>query len=163
MNAQPRMTSEYQRAVSDFVGREVYANVSTLMHELTQGDGNFNADYFEEILSICNQDDYQTAAEDAGWSAFTDEFGATCYRDSTDDQTWAASDWQELCEAHNIEPYIVEALEHWIVSDWLANELNAAGEMVSSDIYGLTIWGRRTSGQAISIDEVICDIYDSLK
>ena len=160
MNTQPRMTSEYQRAVSEFVGREVHACVSMLVSHLAQ---DCEGEYYDDILSICVQDDYQTAAEDAGWSTFTDEFGAACYRDSTDDQTWAGGNWLDLCEVFVIEPYIIEALEHWIVSDWLANELNAAGEMVNSDIYGLTIWGRRTSGQAISMDAVICDIYDSLK
>ena len=160
MNVQPRMTSEYQRAVSDFVDREVYANVSTLIHKLAQ---DYEDEHSDDILSVCVQDDWQTAAEDAGWSAFTDEFGANCYRDESDGQTFACANWQSLCENFDIDPYVIEALEHWIVSNWLANKLEAAGEMVSSDIYGLTVWGRRTSGQAILIDEVICDIYDSLK
>ena len=58
-----------------------------------------------------------------------------------------------------LEAYPQEALEHWVVSDWLANRLREQKEMVI-DFYGLTIWGRTTSGQAIYIDSVIEDIYN---
>jgi hypothetical protein len=52
-----------------------------------------------------------------------------------------------------------EALEHWLVSEWLAHRLREEGEMVI-DFMNLTIWGRTTSGQAIYIDSVIEDIYN---
>ena len=35
-------------------------------------------------------------------------------------------------------------------------------EMVTRDLFGLTVWGRTTTGQSISIDCVICDIFDAL-
>ena len=57
------------------------------------------------------------------------------------------------------DEYAEEALEHWLVSDWLANRLREQGEMVV-DFMDLTIWGRTTSGQAIYIDSVIEDIYN---
>lgn len=48
-----------------------------------------------------------------------------------------------------------EPLEFWIVSDWLAGKLEEHDECVAYDVHGLTIWGRCTSGQAISMDSVI--------
>ena len=57
------------------------------------------------------------------------------------------------------EDYPNEALEHWLVSDWLASRLREEGEMVI-DFLDLTIWGRTTSGQAICMDSVIEDIYN---
>ncbi len=57
---------------------------------------------------------------------------------------------------------VAEAYEHWIVSDWLAEKLRSKGEMVADDIHGLTVWGRTTTGQAIMLDRVICDIYDDM-
>ena len=57
------------------------------------------------------------------------------------------------------DEYAEEALEHWLVSAWLAHRLREEGEMVI-DFLDLTIWGRTTSGQAISIDSVIEDIYN---
>ena len=65
----------------------------------------------------------------------------------------------EVCVQFNDEDYPDEALEHWIVSDWLGKRLLEQGEMVI-DFMGLTIWGRTTSGQAIYIDSVIEDIYN---
>ena len=154
-------TAEYQRKVDDFVSRGVVYCVSTLIHDLAQNDAG---EYYDDILSVCVQDDWETPAYDAGWRGpTTDEYGATVFTDSSDGQTWCASNWQELCEDHNIEPYQNEAYEHWIVQPWLARKLEAKGEMVADDIHGLTVWGRCTSGQAISLDYVICKIYDELQ
>ena len=55
-----------------------------------------------------------------------------------------------------------EALEHWVVSSWLAEKLEDKGEMIVYDFLGLTIWGRRTSGQAIYMDGVIGEISSDM-
>ena len=52
------------------------------------------------------------------------------------------------------EPEYVEALQHWVVSDYLGDKLKELGEMVG-DVHNLTVWGRTTCGQAISMDHVI--------
>jgi hypothetical protein len=152
-------SGDYQRLVGQLVEREVIYCVSHLMSELAK---NESSEYSEDIYSVMAGDDWETAAYDEGWREYTDEFGVNCYRDKTDGQTWAAKDWQELCQHFDIEPRKIEVFEHWIVSDWLARELEGKGEMVSRDIYGLTVWGRTTTGQSIILDRVICDIYDDL-
>jgi hypothetical protein len=78
-------------------------------------------------------------------------------------ETSDAEDWQELCENEGIEGYGNDALEHWIVSDYLARKLEEKGEAVSHDFFGLTIWGRGTSGQAILLDGVIGDIASDME
>src|SRR5271168_3073362 len=70
--------------------------------------------------------------------------------------------WQEFCAANNLEPQNNEIYEHWIVSDWLAGRLEDLGEVIERDFYGLTLWGRACTGQAILLDGVICSIYDEL-
>lgn len=108
-------------------------------------------------------DDWQEAAEQEGWSGpHTDKFGAT-YFEHTDGQTWAAADWAELCQEFNIEPYQWEVFEHWIVSDWLADQLEAHGEKVARDFAGLTVWARTTTGQGIAMDSVIQAIAADLE
>ena len=57
------------------------------------------------------------------------------------------------------EPDIDFAHEHWLVSDWLGDQLKNKGEMVGQ-LFGLTIWGRKTSGQAVYLDCVIAEIFD---
>ena|SRR5690625_1819413 len=39
-----------------------------------------------------------------------------------------------------------EIFEHWAVTEWLAEKLEAKGERVDRDFEGLCIWGRTTSG-----------------
>jgi hypothetical protein len=51
--------------------------------------------------------------------------------------------------------------EWWFVSGWLYEKLRAAGEPVLDSDYGY-LWGRTCTGQAIFLDGVIEDIYDSL-
>ena len=158
--------AEYQRHVDDFVGREVYYNLSTLVHELAKSEA-----HQEDLFPVLFQDDYESAAYGAGWREFTDKYGVNCYRqdnehfgtDENDSVASAAKDWETLCWENNIDPVLTDALEHWLVSDWLADNLEAAGEMIIRDFMGLTIWGRRTSGQAISIDYVICKIYNEMQ
>ena len=60
------------------------------------------------------------------------------------------------------EEYQPEPIEFWAVSDYLADELLKRGEAVSKDFWGLNVWGRCTSGQAIAMDTVIEDITEEL-
>lgn len=138
------------------VSREVFYRVSTLISELSS-----NEKYMDELLPVLVQDDYESALIDNHCESFTDEHGAKCWKDNRDGQSWAGSA-QEACKAFEIEPQQTEALEHWIVSDWLADKLEAHGEMVICDFLGLTIWGRSCSGQAIHMDYVIQKIHAEL-
>ena len=55
-----------------------------------------------------------------------------------------------------------EVLQYLVVTDWLATKLEEKGEVVVSGFRGLTVWGRSTFGQSISMDTVIEDIYNEL-
>lgn len=107
-----------------------------------------------------NLDEYDDDAEDAATTAGWQKLGdARFYSD--DGETSEADDWCELCEEQSIDTadYESEVYEHWIVSDYLADKLEAHGERVLRDFFGLTIWGRTTTGQAIYMDgaiSVIC-------
>ena len=68
----------------------------------------------------------------------------------------------ESFEEEGAEPTYIEAYEHWIVADWFADELRKRDEMVDKDFLGLTVWGRATSGQHISLDYVVQDILKDI-
>jgi len=55
-----------------------------------------------------------------------------------------------------------EVFEWWRVSDWLIEKLAKQGEPILRTDYG-DYWGRTCTGQAIALDSVIEEIYDSLK
>ena len=159
-------TSEDQATLRQFVDREVYYCVSGLIHHLVQ---QHDGEYSDEILSVCVVDDYESAAYEEGWRITDDDsrngFVARNGENNTVDLTACTDEaeaWRELCEAKSIDPHTIEAYEHWLISDWLADKLAAHGEMVSKDIHGLTVWGRCTTGQSILLDEVIKDIYNEL-
>lgn len=65
----------------------------------------------------------------------------------------------EECFEENLEPQ--EIYEWWLVSPWLKNMLLIEGQPVLCNVYGVW-WGRCTTGQAISMDDVIQQIYDEL-
>ncbi len=56
----------------------------------------------------------------------------------------------------------VEVYEHWLVSSHLAYKLREHGQTVVDDFFGLQVWCRTCTGQSISMDYVICKIYDEV-
>ena len=169
------LNANYQNAVRKLVDREIHYCVSTLISELAWHD---TGEYWDDILNVCLQDNweepatYHTRELDRDECAEILESISIEVRDNETVETLREAidanisdgtiDAQAFCEEYGIDPYVHEAYEHWIVSDWLADKLETAGEMVSRDIYGLTIWGRCTTGQPILLDSVICGIYNNM-
>lgn len=193
---------ENELQLKDFVSREVYYCVSSLIHELSQ-DEKFMEDILEfssqqievdedevEYSIIAEQDDIQvrgnalasgddeldTKTENeilerlengdiwawahvvvkAKWEGHEgeDSLGGCSYK-SEEDFVQAGDYYNDMKDVAlddlktNVENADErhEALEFWIVSDWLAGKLEDHGELVTKDFLGLTIWGRTTSGQ----------------
>ena len=64
---------------------------------------------------------------------------------------------EAVCNEYNLEPERSEVYEHWIVTNWFANKLAEKGE-TTGEVAGLTIWGRCTTGQSMSLDYVVQQI-----
>lgn len=122
------------------VQREVVYCVSYLISDLVKQDK-----YMDDLLPVCIQDDWETPALDNGWEK--------------ENNRLSAQDW---CMQYDIEPQTNEAYEHWIVTGWLADKLEAEGEMIVRDFLGMTIWGRACTGQMIAMDNVIQKIHHDL-
>ena len=60
------------------------------------------------------------------------------------------------------DPVWVDALEFWIVEPWFGDELKERGEIVNTDFLDFVVWGRQTSGQAISMDYVVQDVLKDI-
>lgn len=72
------------------------------------------------------------------------------------------SEYAEIGRHFNLDPDYTAILEHWTLPErWTANDLEAEGEVVF-EFGGMTIWGRTTSGQSISIDYVIRKVVKQL-
>ncbi len=168
-----------QELASRLVEREVIYCVSGLISTLSarEWDGSDGIDP-DELYAVNfkepDADNYREAAEYADdeelrslkveelatggfvWSLIGDDSISDPFPKAVD--AWRAA----FADLGTDQPAGDEVYEHWIVSDWLAEQLRARGEAVSNDISGLVVWGRTTTGQAISMDSVIRDITRAL-
>ncbi len=65
----------------------------------------------------------------------------------------------DMIPNENLYPFLDDVLEWWLVTDWLARQLQDEGEVIVED-YGCCWWGRQTSGQALYMDSVIQSIAE---
>lgn len=176
---------DYQRAVGEFVEKHVHQCASTLVYNLRAVDAVYEGDYSSDLDDITGSWDW---IDPAAWfiqnemdvDTFEMYFGeykevnpgfvltpemATLGGRKDFIESVVCQDQGEaeaFCDEFQLEPRAVEAYEHWIISNDLAHWLQEQDEMVTYDFFGLTIWGRATTGQSISMDRVICDIFDEL-
>lgn len=156
------MTSEAERVLDRLVYREVGHCVSELVFHFSSNPNSLAGSEYsqDDLADILVQDDYENAVRESPFFVRVDEDGTvvTQSQDLGDDgekeEEEECAGWEEAADAWDIEPLQNEAYEHWIVSGFLADKLREQGEMVG-ELFDLTIWGRTTTGQAISMDGVI--------
>ena len=124
---------ELQRKADRLVQADVYVNMSCIISELLRHDPELLEDMshmYDPTCPACGEI----------FAEFYGQQDTTC----------------EAClEEVEPEPEPKEIYEYWAVSNSLARWLDDAGEAVHTDVYGHNIWGRCTTGQAISMDHVI--------
>lgn len=177
------LDADYQRAVSEFVQREVSYCASGIVHTLANGYGDIRG--ITELSELCEKafelscpvDDWSEPIFDhvrnldrKSVTAYLEHWSIQVYDHELIDDLRTAmmgcirdEGEREYCEENNLDPYQIQIYEHWIVSKWLAEMLEQRGEKIDSDFNGLVVWGRPTTGQSISMDRVICNIYDKLQ
>lgn len=155
--AERQAESDRQDEVRKFVDREVIYCVSNLIHHMAQKDTN--CELLEEFPDLFQgAPTYGTYTCPECFHTWDGEPGV----EECDDETCKGiidSDESEEFEPTEFD----EIFEHWIVSDHLARKLGEKGESIETDFYGLTIWGRSCTGQAILLDGVINEIYKEMK
>lgn len=162
-------TREHHHRADRLVSQEVHACLSSLVATLAQGshliergaksspawDGASLGALADQAVELAAPVlDYESAAREAGW--LPSEHAGCFIR--PDDGDTLCRDWAEACQIDDIEPHELEVYEHWAVSAWLAEKLDAKGERVDTDFAGLNVWARTTTGQAIAADAVILAI-----
>ena len=131
------------------------ANVSSLVATLAGSWGCIGAMTPQGLYDLASQaaelaapiPDYESAARENGWGNRSAKAGYVGAEVEIAGGLWhhagenvPCSTAEAACLLHDIDPYYREALEHWIVSDWLADKLEAKGEKVDRDFAGLTVW-----------------------
>ena len=157
------MGAERQRALGQLVQNNVGDNVSMLItHFLSNPSALDGSDYSpDEISLLAESPDYVTTVENWLSELSQEELQEVFEEYDVEDETDILCDVDlmvRIIDANDLDLEYSEALEHWVVSDFLARKLKERGEAVCDDFFNLTIWGRTTSGQAILLDTVIEDI-----
>ena len=163
--------------IQDFVQREIIMCVSTLVWELTQKQGCLDEEVAIELWT--GPIDYEGAKYELEQDGER-TFQMICLNDGQlywgvkskhsvwkidpihNDEETAIYEWFEIYRGGSLDEYRQEIFEHWIVSSWLADKLEALGETVVEDFYSLTVWARPTTGQAIYMDWPLQKIYQDL-
>lgn len=137
-------TKEREEAINEFVIREILADQSELIIAvLTQ-----------HIFSV---DDIENIYRPFDGKLLTPAICIWC-KDSfgcLDSETGEC----EECFERNQTPQKISGW--WLVSPWFGKQLLLRGEPVLENDYGIW-WGRTTTGQAVSKDYIIQQIYDDL-
>lgn len=159
--------SKIQSVCRKLVEREVIACVSYLVSHFAQNpDACCGEVEYDDVLNLCQRmpdhserieeiderlEEIQTELDDVdspGKDHSAIEYGAT--------------ELEEEKEQLESDDDPIEALEHWIVSDWFASKLAEKGE-ITGELLGLTLWGRTCSGQMIALDSVIREIASDME
>lgn len=167
--------SSFQRVCDAYVRRHIGPCVSSLMYDvgrnLEECSHIFDFDY-DEALGWFQVPDYESAVSDFVDNAefcelewIGEEFGTLVMShfegNVTDKQleevrayvkTIISDNAEEIGKHFDLEPNYDDVHEHWIVdSNWFADELKKYGQVVF-EFGGLTIFGRCTTGQSLSLD-----------
>lgn len=133
-----------EEALEAFVAREVYACQSSLIEEALR-------------QSIVTVDEIENMYRPFDGKLIDPAVCVQC----KNNVTFLDSETAECEDCFEINQMPQEIFEWWLVAPWFGKKLLMVGEPVIDNGYGMW-WGRTTTGQAISMDYVIQQIYDDL-
>jgi hypothetical protein len=153
-----------QDILRQLVRRDIIHCVSSMISAFLEEEKWFN-----ELADVLNIPDYEGACENNDINVYySNACEAYMFEEVDGTESECFDTYFEACQAaadhYNLDCDYREALEHWAVTKWLGEKLQAHGEMV---IFGFldfeAIWGRTTSGQAILLDHVIGEIAEEME
>lgn len=124
-----------------------------IANEFGDWDDVLNAVGYETYCDMQNEMD-QDPVDFAEWLGHQGPVCEDALRKAVSELITEPGHYQTVSQEYGLDPYIHEVYEHWLVDSYFAEQLRAAGEVVF-EFQNMTIWGRTTTGQSISIDGVI--------
>lgn len=157
--------------IQEFIDQNIVYCVSTLVWELTQkncdclseedkfelwaGRVDYGRAKYELELERDSVFKHYYTEDNQYYFGVRNEHGVWKIDPIYNDEETAIYEWFEIYRGGSLDDYRQEIFEHWIVSSWLASKLEAFGETVVRDFYGLNIYCRPCTGQALYCDYVI--------
>lgn len=138
-----------------FVSLHVYACASQMISELQE------TELSEDINQLFYYtEDYEQMVDDFFYNKAEEEIKEIL--DEYDVENITDLDYPEFVRDKDMNIIYREPYEFWIVSDYLFNNLKENGYIVA-EFLGFNIWGRETTGQAISLDYAISQITEQMQ
>ena len=158
--------------IKRIIEQEIFTNASWLISSLCRLEDPelMNVDQ-EALFDVCQQHDYSVAPDgyeiersDGAYYWHREAEGQFDEIESSDSvfstpEAACADAWDDYGDAP--DDYI-EALQHWLISDWLAEKIIEVGGMAATDICGFAIWGRSECGQALDMDSTLKAVVELL-
>lgn len=149
--------------IERIIEQEIYCNASTFVADLQATElVDQLPDTFEKILECSAGPDYSEAPDGyrlTGGSCVLNGAKETFYGFDNSETDSIGEGYHSEAEALRAawgdsgdEPPRIEALQHWLVSDWLADKLEQVGALVTQDLMGFNVWGRTECGQSLTMD-----------
>ena len=133
---------DFEEVVSDFIDDADLDDLETIADMVGDWEGS--------VYSVLGMSPEEYAAEETSEEDQTEDLKAL--RTKVKALITNDSEYAEIGRHFNLDPDYDEVYEHWIVtSSWAAEDLRAYGQIVF-EFGGMTIFGRCTTGQSISLD-----------
>lgn len=153
--------SENQDIKAKFVSQNVFANMSMIIQDLSNHE---SGDYYDELMEFNCIVDLDGTIDDSNYTVVKNSTGGYEWVDYDDSENCSDEGFEtekkamaDCINQNDIDVQYLEILEYWSVSDYMSNKLREKGHAVI-EMHGHNIWGRTTSGQAISLDNVVSAI-----
>lgn len=146
-----------QHVLDRIVREEIFTGANEMVQTLLNGGLCLESCSFAELHHAClSAPDYseppegytvRPSAYDGRWF-FVDPDDVPEGDDYDTEREAIIAAWEDSGD----EPDDTEALQFWLVSDWLADKLEDIGEPIARDVLGFNVWGRTECGQALTAD-----------
>ena len=147
-----------KETITRLIDQDIYTNASTMVQDLT----NEGSHWVDDLVPCLSAPDYSEPP--GGYSVHQEhhaKYTEWVVTGGDDDIMQSGYDTereaiQAAYDHAGEDPDYVEALQHWLVSDYLADVLEEVGALVARDVLGFNVWGRTECGQSLTMDS---DLY----
>lgn len=156
-----------EQTVERIIEQEIFVNASTMVTDLA-GCADILPNTMDNLMDCMGAPDYSEPPGNytvylengEGWTfAESDDLMPYQYTYYDTEEEAIRAAWEDSGE----EPEMQEALQFWLVSDWLADKLEEVGAPLARDVLGFNVWGRTECGQSLTMDSTLHAVAKLIK
>jgi len=156
--------NKLETTIRNIVDNDIIINASYMISELAS-----NPSYTDQLLDAFNTIDLVNSIDNVLFDMSDDEMikiADQLYITVEQLNTSEDLNQDKLIELFNIlnidDPVYHDIFEYWIISDRFAEKLELTGGIVLRDFLNFNIWGRKETGQSLTMDFNVNEIAKSI-